>query len=174
MHFGYPYIHQGDTPDPKFGAGRSPDDYTPPAINLGPHVAPLGIEFYTGTMFPAEYTNHAFIAEHGSWNRRQKIGYRIKRVFFDENGLATGQEVFAKGWLEDQTNWGRPVDFETMLAESDAISIHIHMLPENYHIFNADAFRKMKKGAVLVNTSRGDRSSLPANDRISPTRRSGT
>ena len=116
MHFGYPYIHQGDTPDPEFGAGHSPDDYTPPAVNLGPHVAPLGIEFYTGAMFPGEYTNQAFIAEHGSWNRQQKIGYRIKQVFFDENGLATGQEVFAEGWLDDeeQTSWGRPVDFETM------------------------------------------------------------
>ena len=60
------------------------------------------------------YTNDAFIAEHGSWNRRQKIGYRIKRIHFDENGLATGQEVFAEGWLEDQTSWGRPVDFEMM------------------------------------------------------------
>ena len=116
MHFGYPYYHQGDTPDPKFGEGRSADEFTPPAINLGPHVAPLGIEFYTGAMFPEAYANHAFVAEHGSWNRRQKIGYRIKRVFFDENGLATGQEVFAEGWLEDedQTSWGRPVDFELM------------------------------------------------------------
>lgn len=114
LHFGFPYIHQGDTPDPEFGEGHSPDDYAPPAINLGPHVAPLGIEFYTGDMFPAEYKNQAFIAEHGSWNRREKIGYRLKLVHFDENGLAIGQEVFAKGWLEGQDNWGRPVDFEQM------------------------------------------------------------
>ncbi|MDX1547283.1 MAG: PQQ-dependent sugar dehydrogenase, partial [Rhodothermales bacterium] len=97
LHFGFPYIHQGDTPDPEFGAGHSPDDYAPPAVNLGPHVAPLGMMFYTGALFPAEYTHQAFIAEHGSWNRREKIGYRLKLVRFDDAGMATGQEVFARG-----------------------------------------------------------------------------
>ncbi|MFQ5570465.1 MAG: PQQ-dependent sugar dehydrogenase, partial [Rhodothermales bacterium] len=114
MHFGFPYIHQGDTPDPEFGAGRSPDEFTPPAQNLGPHVAPLGIAFYTGAMFPSDYTNQAFVAEHGSWNRRQKIGYRVVLVRFDEDGLAVSHEVFAEGWLQGEENWGRPVDIETL------------------------------------------------------------
>ncbi len=114
MHFGYPYFHQGDTPDPKFGEGRSADEFAAPAVNLGPHVAPLGMEFYTGIMFPETYHNQAFIAEHGSWNRREKIGYRVKLVHFDEAGNATGQEVFAEGWLDGDQSWGRPVDFATM------------------------------------------------------------
>ena len=114
MHFGYPYIHQGDTPDPELGEGRTADEFTPPAINLGPHVAPLGIEFYTGAMFPEEYSHQAFIAEHGSWNRREKLGYRIKLVHFDDAGQATGQEVFAEGWLDCDEVWGRPVDVQTM------------------------------------------------------------
>lgn len=122
MHFGYPYYHQGDTPDPEFGEGHTADEFIPPAILLGPHVAPLGIDFYTGTMFPESYRNQAFIAEHGSWNRREKIGYRVKLIHFDEDGLATGQEVFAEGWLEGDTNWGRPVDVETLPDGSILIS----------------------------------------------------
>ena len=80
MHFGYPYCHQGDLPDPEFGARRSCAEFTPPVVNLGPHVAALGMRFYTGKMFPAEYRNNIFIAEHGSWNRSEKIGYRVVRV----------------------------------------------------------------------------------------------
>ena len=114
MHFGYPYVHQDDLLDPEFGEGHDPADYTPPAVNLGPHVAPLGMEFYTGTMFPEDYHNQAFIAEHGSWNRREKIGYRVKLVRFDADGHAVGQEVFANGWLQGEENWGRPVDLETL------------------------------------------------------------
>ena len=122
MHFGYPYYHQGDTPDPEFGEGRSADEFAWPAVLLGPHVAPLGMEFYEGDMFPEAYTHQAFVAEHGSWNRREKIGYRVKLVHFDEAGLAIGQEVFAKGWLEDEEVWGRPVDLETLPDGSLLIS----------------------------------------------------
>jgi len=122
MHFGYPYYHQGDTPDPEFGDGRTADEFTPPTVLLGPHVAPLGIDFYTGNMFPEEYVNHAFIAEHGSWNRREKIGYRVKLVHFDDSGMATDQEVFAEGWLQGEDHWGRPVDVETLPDGSILIS----------------------------------------------------
>jgi len=122
MHFGYPYYHQGDTPDPEFGDGRTADEFTPPTVLLGPHVAPLGIDFYTGNMFPEEYVNHAFIAEHGSWNRREKIGYRVKLIHFDDSGMATDQEVFAEGWLQGEDHWGRPVDVETLPDGSILIS----------------------------------------------------
>ena len=122
MHFGYPYYHQGDTPDPEFGENRIAEEFHAPAILLGPHVAPLGIEFYEGAMFPEAYRHQAFIAEHGSWNRREKIGYRVKLVRFDEAGMATGQEVFAKGWLDGQQAWGRPVDMETLPDGSLLIS----------------------------------------------------
>lgn len=109
MHFGFPYCHQGDVIDPEFGEGKSCADYVAPEINLGPHVAPLGLAFYTGEQFPADYQGDLIIAEHGSWNRSDKIGYRLKRVTF-EGGEVTGQEVFAKGWLQGQEDWGRPND----------------------------------------------------------------
>jgi len=114
MHFGFPYCHQGDTLDPKYGKGRSCSEFSPPAHNMGAHVASLGLVFYTGDMFPEEYRNQLFVAEHGSWNRSQKTGYRIILVRFDDDGNVTGQEVFAQGWLQDQDNWGRPHDVLVM------------------------------------------------------------
>ncbi len=114
LHFGFPYCHQGDVPDPEFGVGKSCSDYTGPALRLGPHVAPLGLAFYTGDMFPSQYRNQLFVAEHGSWNRSQKIGYRIKRVLFNDEGEVQGQEVFIKGWLQGEDSWGRPNDVLVM------------------------------------------------------------
>jgi glucose/arabinose dehydrogenase len=110
LHFGYPYCHQGDTPDPEYGAGKSCGDYTPPALILGAHVAALGLTFYTGGAFPPEYRNQLFIAQHGSWNRSEKVGYDILLVRFDDSGRVAGSEVFASGWLQGQVNWGRPND----------------------------------------------------------------
>ncbi|WP_457652641.1 PQQ-dependent sugar dehydrogenase [Rhodocaloribacter sp.] len=114
MHFGYPYVHAGDVPDPEFGAGHDPAAYEPPAVKLGPHVAPLGLEFYTGDLFPEDYRNQIFIAQHGSWNRRQKIGYRVMLVRLDADRKPVAYEPFATGWLEGNENWGRPVDLEQM------------------------------------------------------------
>ena len=113
MNFGYPYCHQGDLPDPQFGAQRSCGEFTPPVVKLGPHVAALGMRFYTGNMFPAEYRNNIFIAEHGSWNRSEKIGYRVVRVALSGNRVVK-HEVFAEGWLQGQWAWGRPVDVLVM------------------------------------------------------------
>ena len=113
MHFGYPYCHQGDTADPEFGRKRSCSEFSPPAVKLGPHVAALGMRFYTGASFPAEYRNNIFIAEHGSWNRSKKIGYRVARVVV-EGGRVSKHEVFAEGWLQGESAWGRPVDIEVM------------------------------------------------------------
>lgn len=111
MHFGYPYCHGGTIKDPEFGNKRPCADFTIPVQNLGPHVAPLGLKFYTGSMFPSQYTDQVFIAEHGSWNRSKKIGYRVSLVNV-ENGESTGYSTFASGWLNDdeQKAWGRPVD----------------------------------------------------------------
>jgi glucose/arabinose dehydrogenase len=114
LHFGYPYCHQGDTPDPEFGKGRSCDEFTSPSLKLGAHVAPLGLAFYTGDMFPEAYANQLFIAEHGSWNRSSKVGYRVVLVKFDAAGKVAGQEVFASGWLQGEENWGRPNDVLVM------------------------------------------------------------
>ena len=113
MHFGYPYCHQGDLPDPRFGTQRSCAEFTPPAVKLGPHVAALGMRFYTGDMFPAEYHNNIFIAEHGSWDRSEKIGYRVVRVAMSGD-KPVKHEVFAEGWLQGQSVWGRPVDVLVM------------------------------------------------------------
>jgi glucose/arabinose dehydrogenase len=113
MHFGYPYCHQGDTADPEFGSKRSCSEFSPPAVKLGPHVAALGMRFYSGEGFPAEYRDNLFIAEHGSWNRSKKIGYRVARVVV-EGGRVVKHEVFAEGWLQGESAWGRPVDLEVM------------------------------------------------------------
>jgi glucose/arabinose dehydrogenase len=110
LNFGYPYCHQGDTPDPEYGKKQPCSAFVPPVAKLGPHVAALGMRFYTGQQFPAEYRHNVFIAEHGSWNRSAKIGYRIKRVAVGADGKLLKQEVFAQGWLDDGRAWGRPVD----------------------------------------------------------------
>lgn len=110
LHFGFPYCHGGEWLDPEYGEGKSCEDYESPVQNLGPHVAALGMTFYTGEMFPAEYRGHVFIAEHGSWNRSTKIGYRVMLVKLDGN-RAVSYEPFAEGWLQrGEGVWGRPVD----------------------------------------------------------------
>lgn len=113
MHFGFPYCHGNDILDPDFGAGHDCSDYTPPAQALGPHVAPLGVKFYTGTMFPAQYRMQAFIAEHGSWNRSEKTGYRVSLVRLAE-GKPVAYEPFVEGWLDGDSVSGRPVDILIM------------------------------------------------------------
>jgi glucose/arabinose dehydrogenase len=113
LHFGYPYCHGGDIPDPEFGQQRGCREFTPPAQKLGPHVAAIGMRFYTGEMFPEEYRNQIFIAEHGSWNRAEPLGYRLSLVRL-EKGQVTSYEVFAEGWLQGGRPWGRPVDLLVM------------------------------------------------------------
>jgi hypothetical protein len=115
MHFGYPYCHGGDIADPEFGSKRKCSEFTPPAQKEGAHVASLGMRFYTGSMFPAEYRNRIFIAEHGSWNRSKKNGYRVMQAKV-EKGKVVDYGVFAEGWLDKDADeaWGRPVDVQVM------------------------------------------------------------
>jgi len=122
MHFGYPYFHAGTIPDPEFGAGHEATDYSPPVQQLGPHVASLGLEFYQGNQFPSDYRGQIFIAEHGSWNRSQKIGYRITMVRLDDNHQPISYETFADGWLQNEDAWGRPVDLEHLQDGSLLVS----------------------------------------------------
>ena len=110
MHFGYPYCHGRNISDPEYGKKRPCSDFTPPEVELGPHVASLGMRFYEGTMFPAEYRGQIFIAEHGSWNRSVPIGYRVTLVRLDANRRPVKYEPFAEGWLQGGSAWGRPVD----------------------------------------------------------------
>ena len=113
QHFGFPFCHQGDTLDPVYGKGRSCAEFTPPALNLGAHAAPMGLKFYTGKMFPKEYTNSMLIAHKGSWNRETKQGYNVVRVTLDKQGVPT-RHAFIDGFLEDERGdppmWGRPAD----------------------------------------------------------------
>ncbi|MBN1409401.1 MAG: sorbosone dehydrogenase family protein [Spirochaetales bacterium] len=110
LHFGFPYLHGKNIRDPDFGSRAGNREMTRPVQELGPHVAALGMKFYTGGMFPGRYKNNIFIAEHGSWNRSIPIGYRITFVKL-KNDEAVSYTPFAEGWLKtDGTAWGRPVD----------------------------------------------------------------
>ncbi|MDB5808319.1 MAG: Sorbosone dehydrogenase [Betaproteobacteria bacterium] len=113
MNYGYPFCHQGDLLDPEYGKGRSCSEFDKPALKLGPHIAPLGMRFYTGKMFPAEYQGNIFVAMHGSWNRSTKHGYNVMRVIVDDQGRTT-LKPFLDGFLVDEKGdppmWGRPVD----------------------------------------------------------------
>ena len=122
QHFGYPFCHGKDISDPEFGGERPCSEFTPATQPLGPHVAALGMKFYTGNQFPTEYKNQILIPEHGSWNRSNKIGYRITKVTLDENQNPTGYSVFADGWLQGEESWGRPVALLNMPDGSTLVS----------------------------------------------------
>jgi glucose/arabinose dehydrogenase len=117
-NFGYPFCHEGKLKDTEFGNYKSCDEFAKPAQLLGAHIAPLGMKFYTGKMFPAEYQNNIFIAMHGSWNRNTKQGYNVMRVKVDGKGNASKPEPFVTGFLENEKGdppmWGRPVDLLVM------------------------------------------------------------
>ena len=134
LHFGFPYLHGSNIIDPEFG-GKTPGIiFSKPARELGPHVAALGMQFYTGKMFPETYRNQIFIAEHGSWNRSEPIGYRLSIVRLKDN-KPVGYEVFARGWLQKNRVLGRPVDIEIMpdgsLLVSDDYSGRIYRIVYN-------------------------------------------
>jgi glucose/arabinose dehydrogenase len=121
-HFGFPFWHGGTVKDPEYGGqGKAASAYVKPVQNLGPHVAALGMEFYEGGMFPAEYQHQVFIAEHGSWNRSAKIGYRVMLVKTDGK-VSQGYSVFAEGWRQGENVWGRPADVEVMRDGSLLVS----------------------------------------------------
>ena len=121
QHFGYPYRHAKSIFDPKFGHLAANYDITLPEQELGPHVAALGLRFYNGKMFPEEYQGQIFFAEHGSWNRDKKIGYRISVVKL-KNDKVVSYETFAEGWLQGEKAWGRPVDVEILPDGSMLVS----------------------------------------------------
>jgi glucose/arabinose dehydrogenase len=113
LHFGFPYCHQGDIPDPDFAQGRSCAEFAPPLLKTGAHVAGNGVQFYTGSMFPPEYRNRIFLAQRGSWNRSEKVGFRIMMVTLRPRDVPK-YEVFAEGWLQGDQIWGRPVYTQQM------------------------------------------------------------
>jgi len=113
--YGWPYSYLGQTEDPR-RKGERPDlvkKAIVPDVIFQSHVAALGIQFYSGKMFPREYRGDAFVAFHGSWNRQKLSGYRVVRIKFN-NGKLVGNsyEDFVTGWLLDENSnevWGRPV-----------------------------------------------------------------
>ncbi len=112
--FGFPYVHGKDVPDPKFSKRFKKDrgsmDFIAPAWEFQAHVAPLGMLFYQGKQFPQSYQNSIFVAQHGSWNRSKKVGYKIVNLQLDEEGKVASQQDFVTGWLEGEEVFGRPVD----------------------------------------------------------------
>jgi glucose/arabinose dehydrogenase len=129
LNFGYPYCHGGDIADDQFGKKHPCSDFLAPVQKLGAHVAALGMRFYTGSMFPSEYRDQIFIAEHGSWNRSSPVGYRVTIVRL-ENNRAVSYRPFAEGWLQAGHAWGRPVDILMMpdgallVSDDDAGAIY--------------------------------------------------
>ncbi len=109
LHFGFPFCHGGDVPDPDFAGDRGCGEFTPPVRRLQAHVAPLGLKFYTGTAFPEAYRGQLFVAEHGSWNRSEPVGYRVM-MGRREGDRIVDYRPFVQGWLQDGEPWGRPVD----------------------------------------------------------------
>ena len=110
QHFGYPYCHQGDIADIEFGWGKDCSQYVKPAALLGPHSAPLGIKFYTGSMFPKQYRGAIFIARHGPWNRTKKYAADVVVAWPDGKGGVSKVEPFLTGFVERNEYIGRPVD----------------------------------------------------------------
>jgi len=110
--YGWPYFYNGNHRDPRVeGNAPVPGDQVVVAdVLIQPHSAPLGIAFYTGNQFPAEYRNDLFVALHGSWNRGLRTGYKLIRVKL-QDGKAIGQyEDFMTGFVDADANvWGRPV-----------------------------------------------------------------
>ncbi len=121
LHFGFPYLHGVDVKDPVYHRKMPRIAVTLPVKALGPHVAALGMRFYTGTSFPATYRHRIFIAEHGSWNRSVPVGYRITTVTLNPDN-SPQYEVFAEGWLDDGKVTGRPVDLEILPDGSMLVS----------------------------------------------------
>jgi glucose/arabinose dehydrogenase len=114
QHYGYPYCHAGDLPDPEFIEDKKCQQFTAPEWKFKAHMAPLGMRFYTGKQFPDRYKNRLFVAQHGSWNRSKPHGYRIAVVKF-EDGKAVSDKAFISGWLtKNDKVLGRPTDILQM------------------------------------------------------------
>jgi glucose/arabinose dehydrogenase len=121
-NFGFPYCHQGNIPDSEFGWGHSCDEFTKPLALLGPHTAPLGMRFYTGSQFPADYRNQIIVARHGSWNRTNKIGGDLVLIKLNPDGTFGSMEPFVTGFIENNNYVGRPADVMVMKDGSLLVS----------------------------------------------------
>ncbi|NVJ65650.1 MAG: PQQ-dependent sugar dehydrogenase [Gammaproteobacteria bacterium] len=124
--FGFPYVHGKEVKDPKFSKRFKRDrpdmSFVAPEWEFQAHVAPLGMLFYQGEQFPSEYQNSIFVAQHGSWNRSSKVGYKIVNLQLDDKRNVIGQTDFVTGWLDGEEVLGRPVDLISLKDGSVLIS----------------------------------------------------
>jgi len=112
-NFGWPSCVNGRYPDPQFGRPGACDGVTRPAVEMQAHSAPLGLEFYQGSAFPADYQGNLFVAFHGSWNRSIPTGYKVVRIPFTDGRPSGDVQDFVVGWQGPSSVWGRPVDVLT-------------------------------------------------------------
>lgn len=124
QNFGFPWYGGGKVRTNEYKDSEPPADAVAPEVEMDAHAADLGMMFYTGKMFPEKYRGGIFSAQHGSWNRTTPIGARIMFTRLNEEGAAAGTEVFADGWLDEETGeyLGRPVDVVQYLDGSILIS----------------------------------------------------
>jgi glucose/arabinose dehydrogenase len=110
LNFGYPYCHAQGVPDADFKKADPCKGVTLPVTLMGPHAAAMGVLFYTGKMFPAEYRDTMFIARKGSWNRTTKFGFDVVNVRAAPDGKNAKVTPFMTGFMnpKDQSFWGRP------------------------------------------------------------------
>jgi len=110
LNFGYPYCHAQGVPDADFKKADPCKGVTLPVTLMGPHAAAMGVLFYTGKMFPAEYRDTMFIARKGSWNRTTKFGFDVINVRATPDGKNVKVTPFMTGFMnpKDQSFWGRP------------------------------------------------------------------
>ena len=111
MNFGFPYFGGGKTRTNEYKSETPPADVTYPQVEMDAHAADLVMTFYNGRMFPQNYRNGIFSAQHGSWNRTTPVGARVMFTKLKDDGTADKTEVFADGWLTENGEYlGRPVD----------------------------------------------------------------
>ncbi len=124
QHFGFPWYGGGHVRTVDYEKDEPPVDAVFPEVEMEAHAADLGMTFYSGKQFPAKYRGGIFSAQHGSWNRTDPVGARVMFTSLDENGAAAGTEVFASGWLDEETKEysGRPVDVVQFIDGSILVS----------------------------------------------------
>ena len=149
QHFGYPFIHGSDIQDPKFGNDAPQLEFTPPLLEIQAHAAALGLDFHTHDQFPPPYRGALFIAEHGSWNRSAKVGYRVSVVTFEDG--EPRYAPFITGWLEGERQWGRPVD--VLAAPDGSLLISDDQQGAIYQVtWNPSAGTENSAGAIPLYT----------------------
>ncbi|MYZ47091.1 PQQ-dependent sugar dehydrogenase [Propylenella binzhouense] len=123
QNFGFPWYGGGKIRTNEYKDSDPPADVVFPEVEMTAHAADLGMLFYTGSMFPAEYKGGIFSAQHGSWNRTNPVGARVMFTSLNEDGTAKETKPFAEGWKQESGEYlGRPVDVAQMPDGSILVS----------------------------------------------------